>query len=129
MPTNLSLWMRVPSIVAQLIMGRHGQYVDVRLAENASSVGGKGESDNKSSYTTKTHNIQSRYSVLPTLSLDEGVLHCDIIEGAFNTGTFLKLIEHTLDYMQPFPAPNSVLMMDNCRIHKHPTIKSLIETR
>ena len=128
MPTNLSLWMGVLLIIAQPIVGRYGQYMDVRLAENASSVGGKGESDKKSSYTTKTHNIQSRYSVLPTLSLDEGVLHCNIIEGAFNTGTFYKFIECTLDHMQPFPAPNTVLMMDNCCIHKHPTIKSLIET-
>lgn len=31
--------------------------------------------------------------------------------------------------MQPFPAPNSVIVMDNCPIHKHPDIRELIESR
>ena len=53
-----------------------------------------------------------RYLVLPSLSL-EGVFHCNIVEGAFNTASFYKFIEHTLDQMQPFPAPNSVIVMDN----------------
>ena len=68
------------------------------------------------------------YFVLPALSLNEGVLHCDIIEGAFDTANFHTFIEHTLDQMQPFPAPNSVIVMDNCRIHKHPSIVELIES-
>jgi DDE superfamily endonuclease len=70
-----------------------------------------------------------RYSVLPALSLEEGVLHCDIIEGSFNTASFYKFIEHTLDHMQPFPASNSVIVMDNCHIHKHIDIQNLIESR
>jgi transposase len=31
--------------------------------------------------------------------------------------------------MQPYPAPNSVIVMDNCRIHKSPRIREMIETR
>lgn len=31
--------------------------------------------------------------------------------------------------MQPFPAPNSVIIMDNARIHKDPCIIELIEER
>lgn len=31
--------------------------------------------------------------------------------------------------MQPFPAPNSVIIMDNARIHKDPRIIELIEER
>jgi hypothetical protein len=76
-----------------------------------------------------THPSVQRYSVLPALSLEEGVLHCDIVEGAFDTASFYKFVERTLDRMQPFPAPNSVIVMDNCSIHKHPDILELIEAR
>ena len=76
-----------------------------------------------------THPSVLRYSVLPALSLEEGILHCDIVEGAFDTASFYKFIEHTLDHMQPFPAPNSVIVMDNCRIHKHSDILDLIKAR
>lgn len=31
--------------------------------------------------------------------------------------------------MQPYPAPNSVIVMDNCRIHKSPRIREMIESR
>ena len=68
-----------------------------------------------------------RYSVLPALSL-EGVLHCNIVEGAFNTAYFYKFMECTLDQMQLFPAPNSVIVTDNCHIHKHPDIIDLIKS-
>ena len=106
-----------------------GLYVGLRLHGKPSSVEGKGKC-----YCI-IHGIQidiyapSRYSVLPALSLEQGVLHCDIIEGAFDTATFFKFIERTLDQMQPFPSPNSVIVMDNCRIHKHPDILHLIESR
>ena len=70
-----------------------------------------------------------RYSVLPALSLEEGVLHCDVIKGAFDTAAFYKFIERTLEQMQPFPSTNSVIVMDNCKIHKHPEIVNLIESR
>ena len=31
--------------------------------------------------------------------------------------------------MQPFPAQNSVIVLDNCQIHKHPDIQEMIEER
>ena len=31
--------------------------------------------------------------------------------------------------MQPYPGPNSVIVMDNCHIHKHPDITELIESQ
>jgi len=73
--------------------------------------------------------LSIRFSVLPALSLTEGILHVDILEGAFDTSKFLIFIERLLDQMEPFPAPNSVIVMDNCRIHKHPDIVDLIEAR
>jgi len=69
-----------------------------------------------------------RFSVLPALSLT-GIIHCDIIEGSFRTGTFYRFIKGLLDSMQPFPAPNLVIVMDNCCIHKHPKIQKLIHQR
>lgn len=68
-----------------------------------------------------------RFSVLPALSLQDGILHCDVVEGSFCTETFAQFIEGLLARMQPFPAPNSVIVMDNCQIHKHGDIQNMIE--
>ena len=57
MPTNLSLWMRVPLIIAPLIVRGLGQYMDARSVENASSFEGKGKSDTKPSYITEIYDI------------------------------------------------------------------------
>ncbi|KIO09221.1 hypothetical protein M404DRAFT_132524, partial [Pisolithus tinctorius Marx 270] len=70
-----------------------------------------------------------RFSVLPALSLRDGILHCDVVEGSFCTETFTKFIERLLVHMNPFPAVNSVIVMDNCQIHKHPDIQQLIESK
>jgi hypothetical protein len=50
-----------------------------------------------------------RFSVLPALSLYDGILHCDIVEGSFDSQLFYQFIERVLDQMQPYPAPNSVI--------------------
>lgn len=57
------------------------------------------------------------------------MLYCEIIEGAFNTELFTKFIKGLLEHMNPFPASNSVIVMDNCVIHKAPEIRELIESR
>lgn len=69
-----------------------------------------------------------RYSILPAITLD-GIIECTIIEGSFNTELFTEFIEDLLEKMQPFPANNSVVVMDNCKIHKAPEIRDLIEGR
>lgn len=56
-------------------------------------------------------------------------MHSDVVEGSFCTESFMRFIERLLDNMQPFPAPNSVIVMDNCSIHKDPDIVALIEFR
>lgn len=69
-----------------------------------------------------------RYSILPALSLN-GIEYVDIIEGSFTAATFAIFIEGLLDQMNPYPGPNSVIVMDNCRIHKSPDILEMITER
>lgn len=69
-----------------------------------------------------------RYSILPALSLD-GMLFASIVEGSFNATLFTEFIELLLDRMNPYPGPNSVIVMDNCRIHKSPVILDMIRER
>lgn len=70
----------------------------------------------------------SSYSILPAISLG-GIVDCMIIEGSFNAETFTKFVKGLLDHMQPFPSPKSVIVMDNCSIHKAPQIRELVESR
>jgi transposase len=48
---------------------------------------------------------------------------------SFNSSKFKDFIAGLLDQMQPYPAPNSVIVMDNCRIHKVPVIQEMIKAR
>lgn len=73
-------------------------------------------------------NIDSRYSLLPALSLD-GMISAHLLEGSFTAQTFLDFIRATLRKMNPFPGKNSVLIMDNAKIHRHPVIVETIRER
>ena len=66
--------------------------------------------------------------MLPALSLD-GILAVKIVEGSFTTELFKDFIDGLLDHMNPFPGPNSVIVMDNCRIHRARAIREMIEER
>ncbi|EPT05539.1 hypothetical protein FOMPIDRAFT_1097293, partial [Fomitopsis schrenkii] len=68
-----------------------------------------------------------RFSILPALCLN-GILACHIIEGSFNSARFKAFINGLLEEMQPFPGPNSVVIMDNARIHHDPEIVELVES-
>ena len=72
--------------------------------------------------------ICNRYSILPAISM-EGILECMIVEGSYTTDLFTIFIKDLLEKMQPYPAPNSVIIMDNCAIHKAPEIRDMIEAR
>ena len=63
------------------------------------------------------------------MSLVDGILHCEVIEGSFQAGTFALFIQNLLEYMQPYPQSNSVIVMDNCRIHKSAYIQEMIAAR
>lgn len=81
-----------------------------------------------SSSAGRRSNLTIRYSILPALSLD-GILHVNIIEGSFTTVKFYSFIEGLLETMNPYPGPNSVVIMDNCAIHKSDMITDLIKER
>ena len=57
------------------------------------------------------------------------MVDCIVVQGAFNTILFTEFISGLLDKMNPFPLPQSVIVMDNCTIHKSPEIRELIESR
>lgn len=69
-----------------------------------------------------------RYSVLPALSLD-GIVALDIVQGSYNTKHFKRFIRGLLDEMNTFPGPRSVIVVDNCRIHKSKAITDMIYER
>jgi hypothetical protein len=71
------------------------------------------------------------FSILPALSLD-GILHVKVVDGSFNSGTFLEFIKEVVSKMNPYNPvqhnKNSVLILDNCRIHKDPAIIQFVES-
>lgn len=69
-----------------------------------------------------------RYSLLPALA-STGIIYAKVIEGSFTALRFYAFIEALLTQMQPFPAPKSVIVMDNARIHKDPRVLDLITCR
>jgi hypothetical protein len=69
--------------------------------------------------------MRNRYSVLPAISLD-GILSIDITKGLFTGKKFGQFIKGLLSQMNPYPAPNLVIIMDNARIHKNPDILEMI---
>ncbi|KAF9523761.1 hypothetical protein CPB83DRAFT_774972, partial [Crepidotus variabilis] len=66
--------------------------------------------------------------ILPAISLD-GILAVDFVEGSYTKKRFGRFIDGLLDRMNPYPLPNSVIVMDNCRIHKDPAILDMITER
>lgn len=84
-------------------------------------------------FTIQTcHSLVISFSILPALSLD-GILHVKVVDGSFNSETFLEFIKEVVSKMNPYDPvqhnKNSVLILDNCRIHKDPAIIELVESR
>jgi hypothetical protein len=56
------------------------------------------------------------YSVLPAITVD-GIIYSHIKLGGYNGDQFIQYLEGLLSVMNPYPAPRSVLVLDNCSIH------------
>ena len=126
--TNLCLLMRVQLIDERHIVEEPGLYMVGKPLKKHFSVVADGISVLVVLCGISLTTVSSRFSVLPEMALN-GIIHCDIVEGAFETELFYTFISHLLDVMEPFTAPNSVIVMDNCQIHKHPDILKLIESK
>lgn len=59
----------------------------------------------------------------------DGMISVKVVQSSFNTELFLEFIEGLLERMNPFPAKKSVIIMENCRIHKDPVIMNKILER
>jgi transposase len=66
--------------------------------------------------------------MLPAMSLD-GILTYHILEDGVTADVFNEFISNVLDHMNPFPQPNSVIVMDNASIHKSDDLREMVENR
>ncbi|KAF8838044.1 hypothetical protein BDN67DRAFT_908086, partial [Paxillus ammoniavirescens] len=62
------------------------------------------------------------------LSLD-GIIAVDVSKRPLTQETFSDFIEFVLERMNPFPMPNSVLVMDNASIHHSDELREMVEAR
>jgi transposase len=60
--------------------------------------------------------VRCSYSLLPAITVD-GLIYTHVKIGGYNGEQFVDWLEGLLEVMNPYPAPRSVLIIDNCRIH------------
>jgi hypothetical protein len=68
------------------------------------------------------------YSLLPAITVN-GIIYSHIKEGLYNGKHFLEWLKGLLREMNPYPAPKSVLVMDNCYIHHVLGVEEMWEER
>ncbi|ODQ56060.1 hypothetical protein SAICODRAFT_40800, partial [Saitoella complicata NRRL Y-17804] len=70
-----------------------------------------------------------RWNVLPALT-STGLEALRIFHGSFNADRFVEFIkEDLLPILRRFPGPNSVVVLDNCRIHRDARVFELLVER
>ncbi|ODQ50892.1 hypothetical protein SAICODRAFT_44558, partial [Saitoella complicata NRRL Y-17804] len=70
-----------------------------------------------------------RWSVLPALT-STGLPALWIFQGSFNADCFVEFVkEELLPIVGPYPGPNSIVVLDNCRIHHDPRVAELLVER
>jgi len=69
-----------------------------------------------------------RYSLLPAITMN-GIVYSHIKKGGYNGEEFLEWLEGLLQVMNRYPAPNSVLILDNCCIHHVPGVEECCAAR
>ncbi|KAG9096833.1 hypothetical protein FS749_007639 [Ceratobasidium sp. UAMH 11750] len=66
--------------------------------------------------------------MLAALCVD-GILHLAIQPFAYKADSFNQFVSDLLLVMNPFPGPNSVLVIDNAPIHKAWELREMVEAR
>ena len=68
-----------------------------------------------------------KYSLLCT-SNKNGILDYSILYGAVNESTFNQyIVDKMIPILNPYPAPNSIIILDNCRFHHNQIFKDLMD--
>jgi hypothetical protein len=77
--------------------------------------------------------ISGIYSILPGFALEDRVFNVNVVKGSFNMDTFEDFIEELLGQMNLYNADThpskSVIVLDNCQIHKRPETLQIILDR
>jgi hypothetical protein len=66
------------------------------------------------------------FQILPAYT-QEGIIHFRVYEGSTDTEIFENFIEELLPFCRPFPAPRSVLIMDNASFHYSEKIEQMCD--
>jgi hypothetical protein len=92
--------------------------VNWKLTQPTHGWGPKGERTRIKVHTRRAVNL----SLLPALTLD-GYIACNVYEGGVTTDRYMEFIEHDLlPKCGRYPGPKSVIVMDNCKIHRDPVL-------
>ncbi|KIJ30392.1 hypothetical protein M422DRAFT_187257, partial [Sphaerobolus stellatus SS14] len=68
-----------------------------------------------------------RFSVLPALTVD-GYICVRIVRDSVDSAEFFDfVVEELLPLMNPYPGDRSVLILDNCAIHKSQALRTMVE--
>lgn len=82
----------------------------------------------KPAYARTSIKRGQRYSLLPAISLDRGVFAVRIEDDSISGNIFMEwLLTTLLPQMDLYPLPSSVIVLDNCSVHKHKLVKKLVE--
>ena len=68
----------------------------------------------------------SRFTILLALSLS-GILEMRVFEGACNGDLYVNFIEGLAVEMNPYPSPNSCLVINNVGFHKNCEVRDIVE--
>ncbi|KZV99808.1 hypothetical protein EXIGLDRAFT_762271 [Exidia glandulosa HHB12029] len=73
------------------------------------------------------HRLRVVSDICPALTLD-GYIAVKIVEDSFDGTEFTSyILSEVLPHMNPFPGKRSVLIMDNCHIHKSAVLRAAVK--